>query len=271
MAPTARSKIDWAVVAAFPRELGDLRRRTGARRIQSDRFAWIVPREPSDCLLITTGIGAERAEERTRAIIRQHRPRRAIVCGFGGALDPALRSGDVVLASEVIDVATHEVFHPSRELVAIALEALRSSETRRGTLAVAPTIAPDSESKRTIAQETSAACVDLESAGCARALEDEGCPALFARVIVDELDTRFPKGALELLDANGRARPGALARLIAREPRSIASLVDLGKRSRRAAHALATFVQTIIEGASSPPAMPDTESPITPRPCDDER
>lgn len=247
MTAIARREVDWAVVAALPLEIRCLARRLRALRVASRPGLWAARAGSTECALITTGVGAERAELQARDIFRELRPRRALVCGFGGGLGSALETGDVVLANRVVDVASGCVFPSDGGL----LERAAGSgfpRLHRGPIATTSEIASDADSKRKLARATHALCVDLESAGVARALAEIDCPAVFARVVVDVLETPLPKEFKRMLAPDGSASLLGIASILVSRPWLLPALVDLGRRSGRAARELANFACTVLDG-----------------------
>jgi 4-hydroxy-3-methylbut-2-enyl diphosphate reductase len=127
--------------------------------------------------IVRTGMGARRSQLAARAIARE--PERAlVVAGFGGAVDPALEPGDVVVADAVIGPPGRSSC-ASRSLAG----ALRASGVRVtvGTIASRDHLV-DGEERRALLEE-GACVVDMESAWLAAAAS--GRPFSVVRAVVD--------------------------------------------------------------------------------------
>ena len=163
------------------------------------------------------------------------RPLRAMIAtGFCGALTPALRVGDVVVAERIVHENTGAAFDADDLLLAVA-------PGRRGTLVSAGAVA------RTPADRAAlhGLAVDLESAALARAAGEAEIPFLAIRAVTDRYRDRVPDLA-GMLDHVGRPDRRRLAVFLARNPREIPRLVQLGRGANRAGRALAEHVGTLL-------------------------
>jgi 4-hydroxy-3-methylbut-2-en-1-yl diphosphate reductase len=144
------------------------------------------------------------------------------VVGFGGALDPALRPGDLVVASEVRfpDGSAHAL--PSARILAGALQ-------RAGLRAVAGPIACTDHAARGREREalrrTRAVAVDMESAWLTEAVNGRACAVL--RAIVDTPSRELTRplatatGALKAYRSISRAVPTLTRWAAATGPRRV--------------------------------------------------
>src|SRR5688572_3874447 len=83
------------------RVLGRILERGGAERPGSGRLAG------RPVVLARTGIGADLARDGVASLIEAERPRAVLFAGYGGALRPGLRPGDVLVAREVLEARGH--------------------------------------------------------------------------------------------------------------------------------------------------------------------
>jgi 4-hydroxy-3-methylbut-2-en-1-yl diphosphate reductase len=129
--------------------------------------------------LVRCGMGAPKAT-RWAAQIEQRDPSAVVVAGVAGGLDPAIRSGDVVVADEVRDAQGRILLRGAAPLVA----ALRAQGLRvhSGPVFSSDHIVDDRAEREELAA-TGAIAVDLESASLVRAAG--GRPTAVVRVIVD--------------------------------------------------------------------------------------
>jgi adenosylhomocysteine nucleosidase len=194
--------------------------------------------------LWSSGMGAAAAARAADRLLGRDAPPRALVAvGFCGALDPALRAGDLVAAERVLDERGGEPLQADPALLAAA-------PGRRGTIVSAVRLArvPAERARLRALGGPDAIAVDLESAALARAAAAAGVPFLALRAVTDAAADRLPD--LEaLVDARGRPRPAALARHLVRRPADLAALARLGLGARRAGPALRRGLATLLRGA----------------------
>ena len=97
------------IVAALQQELGvalQLCRRP-ARLGVPGISAWEACHGELACRFLKTGVGPLRAERQIRALLNAFRPSRILVVGYGGALDPSLRVGDIVAVRRALLLKGH--------------------------------------------------------------------------------------------------------------------------------------------------------------------
>jgi len=157
--------------------------------------------------------------------------------GMAGALDPALRSGDVVLAETVI--AGKAVFVAESAWLRRIHTILRN-ELRVVVAPVAGSsgIVATAEAKRSLRASSLAVAVDMESHAVAAVAAELGLPFLCARVIADTADQAIPMWIPATLDADGRPRMMSVLRRLARNPGDIGVVAGLAMAETRAMRSL---------------------------------
>lgn len=125
-----------------------------------------------------------------------YRPKLVLSAGFAGGLQEGLATGDLILATEVVDLDgnTWSVPWPG-ELPAGEWR----PPLRRGRLVTAPRIAGTAEQKRELGQRHGALAVDMESALVARQCSRHRVPFGCVRAISDDVSTSFSSRLLSLL------------------------------------------------------------------------
>jgi 4-hydroxy-3-methylbut-2-enyl diphosphate reductase len=159
-------------------------------------YAALSGRVP-DAQLLRCGMGPERVQAWLPRL-RKAAPGAVVVAGVAGGVDPSLRPGDVVVASEVRDSRGRTVLRGAAPLVAeLRRMGLR---VRTGPMVSHDRVVGGAEERARLAA-TGAIAVDMESAEIVRATV--GVPTAVVRVIVD---TAFsPVARFATLPAGARA------------------------------------------------------------------
>lgn len=154
--------------------------------------------------------------------------------GFCGALDPALRESQIVMASQVLDWANKESYDCVQIAdVTGAVSGLVVSQDR---------IAIDDEEKRRLRDGSGAAVVEMEAAGIAARVKRAGLPFCCIKIILDRADESFAIDWNSMRNAEGRiARGKIMVRAITR-PNLLPGLFRLKRRSEEAARVLGEFL-----------------------------
>lgn len=127
--------------------------------------------------IVCTGMGAERSRRAVPALARESAGA-LVVAGFGGAVDPALEPGDVVVADTVLGPEESSRCHSDSLAPLLRAEGLRVVV---GTIACREHIIRGEERRRLFHQ--GACAVDMESVWLARAAC--GRPFYVIRAVVD--------------------------------------------------------------------------------------
>jgi hypothetical protein len=159
------------------------------------------------------------------------------MAGLGGAIDPALAIGDVVIDGQsTLPVPT--------------------GHWRRGEICTTPDLVATVAQKHALFAASGALVADLENAIAREFAARHGIPFLGIRAVSDDAGERLDPATLRWIDATGRLRPARLAADLFRRPATIPALWRLGRRSRVAVRNLAEAVRMIVcalDAASEPP------------------
>lgn len=227
------------ILVALPIELRSIASALGAR-VRGARACGTLGADRVVAHAIGVGGGAAH-------VVAAERPRLVISCGFAGALDGSLRSGDLVLASSVCDESGERVIARD-SVLRVARRALAGcARVADGELLCTTRIAATRDDKRALAHPGRRA-VDLESWAIARAADRAHIPWLALRVVLDPLDVELPAFA-------GEARTGYVTSMVRHAlggPRPALAVVRLGvdagvalRSLRRAMQALAPVLGRI--------------------------
>lgn len=180
-------------------------------------------------IALANGAGVKRSEAAADAV-----PNAAafVSLGFCGALDPALRLGDVVLSTSVTEFTgrKYEALIPAGCIVAT------------GGVYTSDRIAGSVREKEEL-RKTGASVVEMEASGVARASERFGVPFYAVRVVSDTADAGFRLDFNKALLPDGRFSVPRLLMDAMRSPvNGIRELMRLQRDTAAAAEKLGDFL-----------------------------
>jgi purine-nucleoside phosphorylase len=213
----------WLLLAAERREFDGIRKRMG----NTTPFAWTGARFACEAYwqgnrwwMVANGPGPELVLETLR---KKHDVDAMISTGFCGALDPALRVGDIVVCGEK------------------AIET--QARYQKGAVHSLDHVAVTAAEKHSLRNQTAAIAVDMESAAIERKAAEWELPFLCIRAVSDCAADTLP------LDFNGyRNRQGNFSRTrialaaMARPFTLMPQLIEFDRNCRKAADALGDFL-----------------------------
>jgi len=164
--------------------------------------------------------------------------RGVISFGVAGGLDPSLRSGDVVVATEVTSGDTRWLAGLSLSEPQIASLALGRRRIVRGGLAGVEEVVVAQSSKAALRSETGAAAVDMESHIAAAYAAENELPFAALRVIADPASRTLPALARSAIKPNGEIDLRKILGGLARNPKALRALVSTGLDFNRALKSL---------------------------------
>jgi len=164
--------------------------------------------------------------------------RGVISFGVAGGLDPTLKSGDVVVATEVMAGDARWLAGLAFNEDVIASVALGGRRIVRGRLAGAEQVLAASHVKAALHSETGAAAVDMESHIAAAYAAEAGLPFAALRVISDPAGRALPQLAMSAIKPNGDIDLHKVLRGIVRNPLMLLDLVSTGIDFNRALRSL---------------------------------
>jgi len=164
--------------------------------------------------------------------------RGVISFGVAGGLDPALKSGDVVVATEVLAGDDRWLAGLPLNEELIASVGLGRRRIVRGRLAGAEKVVVASHVKAALHSETGAAAVDMESHIAADYAAKAGLPFAALRVISDPASRALPPLAMSAIKPNGDIDLRKVLRGVARNPLMLGHLVSTGMDFNRALRSL---------------------------------
>jgi len=164
--------------------------------------------------------------------------RGVISFGVAGGLDPSLKSGDVVVATEVMAGDARWLAGLSLSEDQIAGIALGRRRVVRGGLAGVEEVVAGQSCKAALRSVTGAAAVDMESHIAAAYAAENDLPFAALRVISDPATRALPALARNAIKPNGDIDLRMIFQGLVRNPRSLRALVSTGIDFNRALKSL---------------------------------
>ena len=182
--------------------------------------------------VLVTGMGAQNAERSVRAALDQFQPARVFTCGFAGALDPALRIGEVVFDAQA-----------TRTELAAQFSSLHAKPAR---FLCTKSVAVTAGEKAALRSSSHADVVEMESGIIHGICAQRGVECVTIRAISDTAHEDLPLNFNVLLTADQQLSAMRLAWAIMKAPQKIPALMKLGRNSALAAKQLAQVLVQIL-------------------------
>ncbi|KQW18478.1 phosphorylase [Afipia sp. Root123D2] len=168
--------------------------------------------------------------------------------GVAGGLDPALRSGDIMIATEVVAAEERWLTVAGLSDKLVAVPQLGRHRIVSGVLAGVEEVVLGQVGKAALRATTGAAAVDMESHIAARYAARHDLPFAAVRVISDPAHRALPELAAAALKPDGNIDLWKVMRGIARKPSDIRALVSSGRDFNRALRSL-RGVRGLLDGS----------------------
>lgn len=191
-------------------------------------------------LLAVAGVGIRRARTGTSFVIQKFKPRIIISAGFGGALSPDLKVGDIVIGESVISLRKNEKKELFSDLP------FSEIEYNKGALLTESRFINKPEEKKRLFKASNALVVDMETWGVVEAALQSGIPVASIRSVSDESHEELPDmGAI--YGNNGEVDIDKASAYFLSGPSLIAPYFKFRfKNSPRASQSLSKFLSSLI-------------------------
>lgn len=173
-----------------------------------------------------------------------------ISMGLCGALDPHLKTGDVVCAATVLAEASDFDGTQMWDCSVPVGHGMAGCHSG-GVLAVDKAITSVADKQAGFAR-TGAVAVDMESHALMRVAAGRGLPGMVLRVVVDDAATALPPFVGEITSPSGHPKLLTLAGWLLRRPGELSSFVALARASSTAHRALKTAATRLAERLGAP-------------------
>lgn len=153
--------------------------------------------------------------------------------GLCGALTPNLVVNEIVVGSKVHDHAGNRSFD--------CAEIVSTLPFVSGTVLSQDSIANTADDKEKLGSD-GASVVEMEAAGVAAKAEQAGLPFACIKVVSDNVGESFPFNLNEMRTTEGRIARGKIGMYVLTHPTLLPKLLELKRRSDRAARTLGDFL-----------------------------
>lgn len=157
-----------------------------------------------------------------------------LIVGTAGAVDPALRAGEVIIPARVIDAVTGQQLSPTL------------AGDSAGTLYTTAGLVESPAQKARLRRELDVEAIDMETAAMADVCEKQGVAWLCVRAILDTADDCLPAALLNLTRPDGRANIAAAGLYAVARPWRVPLLLRLAGRTHRGMAAVAEQLVTLL-------------------------
>ena len=180
------------------------------------------------------GMGPARATSAADALVRDGATA-LMSFGIAGGLSGEVRAGDTVVPRRVIGDGGAELTCDARWCEALAR--MSSSVRRRDggygddTLLSASVIIDTAAAKQQLHADTGAVAVDMESFAVGAVAQKHALPFAVLRVIADPHDRLIPAALFAGIDADGKVKPGEIAKAVLRQPSLLPHVIAIARQS----------------------------------------
>jgi adenosylhomocysteine nucleosidase len=202
--------------------------------------------------VVHTGVGEKIARAQISKFIAEAKPALLISSGFAGASTDELKPGDVMLAENFC----------APDLLAIARSAFLRTNVRVGKLATAAAVIDTIMERETLARNTGALAIDMETEAIAQRCAEVDIPMLSLRAITDAPAFPFPAPPQVLFDVeHQKTIAPRLALYLATHPFAIGRLLAFAKRVSAARASLAATLDLLLRSESLAAAASSSHAP----------
>jgi adenosylhomocysteine nucleosidase len=152
-----------------------------------------------------------------------------IFAGVAGGLDPALKTGDLVVDEQ-------------------STGPFAFAGIRRGAIHTAESLVSSPAGKAELFAATHALVVDMENAIVRERARATGVAFTGVRAVADTASDALDPALFNLIDAKGRSRPAAAIAALVRRPALLPQMIQAGRESARALAALGEALKVELAG-----------------------
>jgi adenosylhomocysteine nucleosidase len=248
-----------AILVAVKQELTPILDRaadcTESRQEHLDFYEGRLGRQP--VAILALGVGKECARIAAEITVRCYRPDLIISAGFGGALTPEVRDGDIVVGTDILELEA-DLGGEVRCRSELKTDTLHGAENLRadfrvhyGPLLTTEEMILTAAAKARIGRATQALSVDMETSAVAAVCRAHHTGFLGVRSITDDVREDLPEEFNDFFVV-GQLQAGRIMSSLVRRPVLLVDLCRLGYRAARAGRNLARFLESSLPQLSLP-------------------
>lgn len=227
--------VDFLIITAMVTEFSAVTKHLRARVIP-DRYRSMVARVGRQTLgIVQVGIGPRRAQRGTTWAIDAYQPKRALVLGIAGGLDPNISPGQIIHAERLVSQEGASLDLPATELEPI-IQGASDGELLRGTIVESDRVVACAADKEQLHRMSTAHAVDMESYSAAKVCHVKGVPIEVVRFVTDSASESLPAEIDRLMSEEGNPRFVQALRCIARRPSLFRELWAMERAHRPVIH-----------------------------------
>ncbi len=208
--------------------------------------------------LVQGGIGRENAIKATRSLLASEKVDLLISSGVAGGIRQGLKVGDLVVAESVsyskqsgfdgerLQLESNYVCNKKVVQLAGQLGSDKELKLHIGNLLTVDKVINDSNTKRSIGDNSPFLAVEMESIAVAEVASEKGVEFVAIRSISDDVDDDLHLDYNSIISDEGKVRVGSIALAVLRNPQKLAVLKRLNKQTKKAATSLACFITRLI-------------------------
>tara|TARA_B100000949_G_C14252843_1_gene439009 strand:- start:67 stop:849 length:783 start_codon:yes stop_codon:yes gene_type:complete len=251
------------IVGALQREATGIIRLLGYNADDGpEDFAVYSSRSKQNPVIVLSGSGSKRASRATIWAIEKFSPDAIVSIGFCGATKEHQRSGDLIIATNVINLAgspfewslplATDAIRPNRSLMLAARSAVEIAglDYHLGPMVTISALATTSGAKRWLGDVVGGTAFDTKSHAIAIASTERNVPWISVSAVLDDLDVNVPK-IIDRVDTGPKQRGlDTYVKHLLHSPKDFPSLRRLKLASDRAKASLTTFMPGFIKAYS---------------------
>jgi len=196
--------------------------------------------------VIVSGPGRKAARRAAEVLIAGHAPRIVVSSGFAGGLVEAVKRGEFVVASEIVDAAGERIAVDAGDALRGGVGA-ESEGVHVGRFVTVDEIVTTPEAKRALGEKHDAIAVDMESLAVADVCACEGVRFAVIRIVSDAVGDALPAEVSNLIKQKSLAgRLGAVAGAMFNRPSSIKDIYKLKEDALIASDRLAKYLEGVV-------------------------
>jgi adenosylhomocysteine nucleosidase len=251
----SRTPVTAALVAALAREVRPFLRRVQAKPLpKAELSAWEFAYRNKTGVAALSGMGGGAAARAATFLFEHYQPQVLISLGFGGAITPELPAGALVLGERFWEYepdagSLRELSVPPSPVGLQGLLARLQAAglpAFRGSVVTTPVII-HKDSQGSAFLNLTHPVLDLETVTAAASVLGSGLPFLALRAVTDTAGEEIPDFIRQAAQEGTSPTAGTALAWLAADPRRLAALVRLWRRSRLAAENLAQALEVVLE------------------------